>query len=137
VLGDEITSRRQIEYARERVERKLAAAEDRHAGTYWKRRDASRRAKQPTHVDVDPAAWRGAKILASKKGMMIGYFVGTLVKRAADRGIPHVDAYATTAHVFARVDVDKPTWGAFGGQCQAQGVTIARAVGMVVESSVR
>jgi hypothetical protein len=133
VLSNEVTSGLRIEYAKERIAAKLVVAEEREAGTYWKRRDASRRAKQPTHVDVDPAAWRRARALASKKGMTIGHFVGTLVKRAAERGVPEVDAYATTGHVFARVDVDKPTWDAFRGCCQDRGVTIARGVGLVVE----
>jgi hypothetical protein len=58
---------------------------DRGSGTHWKRRDAGRRAKQPTHVDVDPAAWRRAKVAAAKKGMTMGHYVGTLLRVAAAR----------------------------------------------------
>jgi hypothetical protein len=135
VLAEEWRTARQIANAKERIEQRKALAEERVAGTHWKRRDAGRRAKQPTHVDVDPAAWRQAKALASKKGMTIGHFVGTLVKRAAERGIPEVEAYATTAHLFARVDVDKSTWDAFCARCHEGGVTVARGVGRVVETA--
>ena len=69
-----------IRHANERIAQRLALAEERAAGTHWKRRDAGRRAKQPIHVDVDPAAWRRAKATASKKGMTIGHHVGTLVR---------------------------------------------------------
>jgi hypothetical protein len=135
VLAEEWRTARQIANAKERIEQRKALAEERVAGTLSKRRDAGRRAKQPTHVDVDPAAWRRSKVLASKKGMTIGHYVGTLVKRAADRGIPDVDAYATTAHVFARVDVDKSTWDAFRARCHEQEMTLARGVGAVVEGA--
>ena len=126
-----------IRHANERIAQRLALAEERAAGTHWKRRDSGRRAKQPIHVDVDPVAWRQAKAMASKKGMTIGHYVGNLVRSAADRGVPEVDAYATTAHVFARVDVDKSTWAAFRARCHGSGVSAARGVGVVVEAAAR
>lgn len=137
VLAEEWRTARQIANAKERFEQRKALAEERVAGTHWKRRDAGRRAKQPTHVDVDPAAWRRAKMTASKKGMTIGHYVGTLVKRAAERGIPEVDADPTTARLFARVDVDMPTWDAYKARCHDQGVSLARGVGLLVEAAIK
>lgn len=112
VLAEESFTRMRIRGAEERLTKRLALVDERAAGSHWRRRDAGRRAKHPTHVDVDPAAWRRAKAVASRKGMTIGHYVGTLVRDAAEHGLPDVDAYATTARLFARVDVDKPTWNA-------------------------
>ncbi len=133
VLADESRTAIQIACAQERIEQRLALANEHAAGTHWKRRDEGRRAKQPTHVDVDPAAWRRTKAAAARKGMTIGYYVGTLVREAADCGLAEVDAYATTTHLFARVDVDKPTWEAFKSRCYERGVTTARGVGLLAE----
>lgn len=135
VLAEESYTRMRIWGANERITKRLALVEERAAGTHLKRRDAGRRAKQPTHVDVDPAAWRRAKATASKKGMTIGHYVGTLVRGAAEGGLPEVDAYATTGHLFARVDVDASTWAAFKACCHDRGITIARGVGVAVEVS--
>ncbi|MBA2282867.1 MAG: hypothetical protein H0W25_16795 [Acidimicrobiia bacterium] len=133
VLADESRTAIQVGCAKERIEMRLALAKERAAGTHWQRRDSGRRAKQPTHVDVDPAAWRRTKATAAKKGMTIGHYVGTLVRSAAERELPVVDTYASTTHLFARVDVDKPTWDAFKARCHDQGVSAARGVGLVVE----
>ena len=135
VLADESHTAMLIRHANERVSQRLTLAEERAAGTHWKRRDAGRRAKQPIHVDVDPAAWRRAKATAAKKGMTIGRYVGTLVRAAADRGLPEVDAYASTVRLFARVDIDKPTWDAFRARCHDREVTAARGVGLVVDAA--
>lgn len=135
VLAEESYTRTRIWGANERITKRLALVEERAAGTHWKRREAGRRAKQPTHVDVDPAAWRRAKAIASKNGMTIGQYVGALVRGAATGGLPEVGAYATTARLFARVDVDKPTWDAFRARCHEHAVTAARSVGIVVETA--
>jgi hypothetical protein len=137
VLAEEWRTARQIANAKERIEQRKALAEERVAGTHWKRRDAGRRAKQPTHVDVDPAAWRRAKALATKNGMTIGHYVGLLVQDAVEHGLAEVDANATTAHLFARVDVDKATWDEFRALCQERGVNVARGVGVVVSAPAR
>jgi hypothetical protein len=137
VLADKSHTAMLVRHANERIAQRLALAEERAAGTHWERRDAGRRAKQPTHVDVDPAAWRLAKATASKKGMTIGHFVGTLIRDAASCGLPEIDAYATTTPLFARLDADKPTWATFKARCDERGVTIARGVGATVEASSR
>lgn len=134
VLANESHTAMLVRHANERIAQRLALAEERAAGTHWKRRDAGRRAKQPIHVDVDPAAWRRAKATAAKNGMTIGHYVGTLVRTAADRGLPEFDAYASTVRLFARLTVDKPVWDSFRACCNVRGVTIARGVGLVVES---
>lgn len=133
-LAEEWRTARQIANARERIEQRKALAEERAAGTHWRRRDAGRRAKQPSHVDVDPVAWRRAKAIAARKGMTIGHFIGALVQDAAAHGLPDVDTYATTGRLFARVDVDNATWGAFRSRCHEEGATVARGVGLVVEA---
>lgn len=133
VLAEECRTARQIGCAQERIEQRRALAQERAAGTHWQRRDGGRRANQPTHVDVDPAAWRGAKAAAAKKGMTIGYYVGVLVRSAVEHDLPVSDACATISHLFARIDVDKPTWLAFRAQCHALGVPVARGVGLLVE----
>jgi len=134
VLADESRTAIQVGCAKERIEQRLALAKERAAGTHWKRRDSGRRAKQPTHVDVDPAAWRRAKATAARKGMTIGHYVGTLVRSGADDGLPDIDAYASTSHLFARLDVDKATWDAFRARCLDRGASTARGVGVLVEA---
>jgi hypothetical protein len=137
VLADESHTAMRTRHAKERIEQRLALAEERAAGTHWTRRDAGRRAKQPTHVAVDLAAWRRVKATASKKGVTIGHYVGTLVRAASQDGLPEVDAYASTGRVFARVDVDKATWDAFRARCLDRGVAVARGVGLVVEAAIK
>ncbi len=44
-----------------------------------------------------------------------------------------VDAYTSTAHLFARADVDKTTWEAFRATCYERGVPVTRGVGVLVE----
>jgi hypothetical protein len=97
VLADESHSASRIFYAKVRIAQRLVLAEERAAGTHWKRRDTGRRAKQPTHVDVDPAAWRRAKAAAARKGMTIGHYVGDLVRAAVENELPGDDAHAATA----------------------------------------
>jgi len=137
VLADASHTAMRIRHATERVEQRLALADERAAGIHWKRRHAGRRAKQPTHVDVDPAAWRRAKAAAARKGMTVGHYVGTLVRSAAERGLPVVDEYASPIHLFARLDVDRPTWEAYKARCCDRGVSAARGVGLVVEASIK
>ena len=137
VLAEQSRTALQITCANERITQRLALADERAAGTHWKRRDAGRRAKQPIHVDVDPAAWRRAKATAAKKGMTIGHYVGSLV-RSGERGeVPEVDACVTTSRLFARVDVDKETWNRFKARCHERGVSAARGVGLVIEAGIK
>ncbi len=135
VLADESHTAMRIICANERIAQRLALAEERAAGTHWKRRDAGRRAKQPTHVDVDPAAWQRAKAVATKQGMTIGHYVGILVRSAVERGLPDVDAYSSTAHLFARIDIDKATCQAFRAACSDGHVSAARGIGLAVEGA--
>lgn len=137
VLADESHTAMLITHANERVPQRLALAEERAAGTHWKRRDAGRRAKQPIHVDVDPAAWRRAKAMAAKKGTTVGHYVGTLVRLAAEQDLPPVAAYASTVRLFARIDVDVSAWDAYKARCHDRGVSAARGIGLVVEASIK
>lgn len=134
VLADKSHTAMLIRHANERIAQRLALAEERAAGTHWKRRDAGRRAKQPIHVDVDPAAWRQAKAVATRKGMTIGHFVGALVREAAAGGFPEVDTRGSAARLFARIDVDGATWNEFRARCNERDVSAARGVGLVVEA---
>lgn len=135
VLADESHTAMLVRHANERIAQRLALVEERAAGTHWKRRDAGRRAKQPTHVEVDPAAWRRAKAAAARKGMTVGHYVGNLVCAAVEHDPAAVDAYASTVRLFARVDVDKTTWQEFRATCHARGVPVARGVGLLVEKA--
>lgn len=136
VLAEQRRTAMQIICANERITQRLALAA-RAAGTHWKRRDSGRRAKQPTHVDVDPAAWRRAKAAAARKGMTIGHYVGTLVRSAAEQHLPPVATYGSTVRLFARIDIDGPTWQAYKARCHDRGVSAARGVGLVVEASIK
>ena len=137
VLTEQSRTALQITCANERITQRLALADERAAGTHWRRRDAGRRAKQPTHVDVDPAAWRRAKATAAKKGTTVGHYVGTLVRLAAEQDLPPVAAYASTVRLFARIDVDGPAWDAYKARCHDRGVSAARGIGLVVEASIK
>lgn len=135
VLTEECRTARQISCARERIEQRRALARERAAGTHWKRRDAGRRAKQPTHVDVDPIAWRRAKVAAVREGLGVGEYVGRLVARAHECPewvqVPEVE----TARLFARLTVSEEVWKELSVEARRRGITVARTVGAIVESS--
>jgi hypothetical protein len=136
VLADESHTAVRIRHANERIAQRLALAEERATSTHWKRRDAGRRAKQPTHVDVDPAAWRRARAEAVRQGIGIGEYVGRLITRSpGGRGCENGGADVATVRLFARLAVSRETWAQFVADAHERGITVARAVGLLVESA--
>lgn len=139
LIADERRNARQVAYAEERIVQKLELARERAAGTHWKRRDSGRRAKQPTHVEVDPAAWRRARAEAARHGLGIGEFVGRLVAQevlAPERGpISPLGQILESgrARIFARLAVERAPWEMFVARSAQARLTVARHVGLVVE----
>lgn len=128
---------------RQQLEREQADQCARQVGTYWADRDKRRRAQQPTHVVVDPAAWRAMRANAAGRGRSVGHEVGRLVASEVEHpmvpselplrpGRPDADG-ERRATVFARIVVAKATWQEFRSLALAQPVTVARYVGILVE----
>lgn len=120
------------------------------AGTYWSTRDGRRTSTRPIHVDVAPEAWEGLKLDATRRGTTLGEVVGDLVRAEAEadgqvlgqvcgevsdpwsgfRGEP---GEGRRAKVFARIAVEDRHWYALKAIALASRITIARAVGLLVE----
>lgn len=134
LLHEEFRTRQTIEVQREQLTSKAAQQREKEAGTYWRRRDGGRRAQQPTHVQVDPAAWRRAKALAARQGVGIGEYVGRLILaelRAPSRR--RAAAPEATTHLFARLVIEKDGWRRFVASTRELDVTVQRRVGLIVE----
>jgi hypothetical protein len=103
------------------------------------------------HVDVDPEAWGAFKIGAIRRGTTVGEAVGELVDGAVRRrGADLAQAVAGTtncgrrgepgegrrARKFSRIAVDDDTWRNLRVQAMEHDLTVARAVGALVELAV-
>lgn len=134
ILHDEFRTGRTIELLRETIASRAEQHREMQDGTYWQRRDGGRRAQQPTHVEVDPAAWQRAKVVATRQGVGIGEYVGRLIVaelRAPSRR--RVSAPGQTSRLFARVAVEKDNWRAFVADTREAGLTVQRRIGLIVE----
>jgi hypothetical protein len=138
--------RRRLERA-ERSYRRRADLDARRAagGLYVGERRSPNR---PTHVEVDDLAWSALKVHAARRGRGVGAVVGDLVARAADAGVPaerdserrseRRTSDGRRAARYARLFLpDDDTWFRFRAQAVAVSVSIARAVGLVVEQEAR
>jgi hypothetical protein len=135
-LAEASATARSIDSAQERLEAKRHIVEERAAGTYWRRRDAGRRAQRPTQLLVDPEAWSDMKDVAARSGRTVGESVGALVTRCvADRSLELCEIAGGRA-TFARLVVDDDTWTRFAALCRSKGIPIRRAVGVLVETAV-
>ena len=138
----------------QRIERLAEAAAARAAGTYWRDRDSRRTSTLPIHVDVDLAAWAALKTMAIRSGTTLGEMVGRLVRaelESVDRTIEMTGSARTSADtvrstrrngarrskVFARIASDNDTWTEFKALAVEQGLTVSRAVGVLVEEAAR
>lgn len=134
LLHEVFRTRQTIEVLREQLTSKAAQQREKEAGTYWRRRDGGRRAQQPMHVEVDPAAWRRAKALAARQGVGIGEYVGRLIlaelRAPSRRRVPAPEA---TTHLFARIAIEKDEWRRFVASARELDVTVQRRVGLIVE----
>lgn len=134
ILHDEFRTGRTIELLRETIANRAEQHREMQDGTYWQRRDGGRRAQQPTHVEVDPAAWQRAKVVATRQGVGIGEYVGRLIiaelRAPSRRRVPAPDQ---TTRLFARLAVDKDDWRAFAADTREAGLTLQRRIGLLVE----
>lgn len=103
---------------------------------------------RPTHVEVDVRAWTVLKTHAARQGRTVGEAVGDLVARAADAGIPterdperrseRRSSGGRRAERYARLFLpDADVWPSFRVRAIDASVSIARAVGLVVEHEAR
>lgn len=103
---------------------------------------------RPTHVEVDDRAWATLKRKAARQGRAVGEVVGDLVASAADGGIPpertserwseRPAGGGRRAARYARLFLpDDDTWSRFRARAVDASVSIARAVGLVVEDEAR
>jgi hypothetical protein len=143
---DAAVVRRRLQRA-ERSYRRRSDLETRRAagGLYSGQRRSPNR---PTHVEVDDRAWATLKRKAARQGRAVGEVVGDLVATAADAGIPpertserrseRSAASGRRAARYARLFLpDDDTWLRFRARAVDVSVSIARAVGLVVEHEAR
>jgi hypothetical protein len=138
VLEDEWRTAMSSERLREQVVRKQARLRAKREGSYWRDRDARRRASRPVHVLVDPAAWERAKAIAQAKRSSVGTLVGGLVTHEVRRPRRRQDVPASSpadVRLFARIAVQPETWSAARSLASRAGVTVERFVGVLVEDA--
>jgi hypothetical protein len=143
VLEQEWRTAEAAERLRQQIEWRDADRRARGDGTYWTRRDSGRRARQPTHIEVDPGAWAEAKAAAKRRDMSVGEYVGRLVIGAVATAASPAPPSDNPRHpsdrtrLFARLAVEKPTWNEFVARSLELHVTVARQIGIVVERAAR
>lgn len=123
--------RRRIERAQRSAQRAMEREAQRAAGGLYA--GESRSPSRPTHVDVYPSAWEAVRADAIRRRVAIGRAVGDLVTEAGDCDLTgHRDGHH--ARRFARLFLDdEDAWPQFRSRATAAGLTVARAVGVVVE----
>jgi predicted DNA-binding ribbon-helix-helix protein len=121
--------------------------EARADGAYWAAAEARRTARRPTHVDVDPEAWKAVRQIAVRQGITVGRLVGDLVVRETQRldrgGTPLSETSGRRgpsgsgrrARRFARLEVDLGPWTTLRSGAIAANLTVARYVGLLVETT--
>lgn len=137
-----------IDRQREVLARREAQHQAKADGRYWKEREAGRRSQQPTHVEVDPVAWKllKAKAAAQRRtvGALVGHLVAQEVHRCTGSGNPpplrrgnrNGQSQGRHANLFARLEVSKERWQQFRSIAAQRDITIARYVGIIVEKAV-
>lgn len=143
-VHDELERHLQLEIRQMRKRSAEIAAKE--AGTYWRERDARRRAKQPTHILVDPDAWQAMKHEAHRQETTVGELVGGWVElmvedpdhqaELAAEHLPNRDGKALVDMV-SRIDVGAEEWAWAKRDAKSLGVRVARFVGLVVEDHVQ
>jgi len=141
--------RRRVQRSEQAARRKADLEVRRSAGGLYagERRSPNRR----THVDVDQQAWATLKARAARRRQTLGKLVGDLVAEAADAGLPPDRAserrserrqgsvqlaggLGRRASRYARLFLpDDDVWPRFRARAVDASVSIARAVGVVVE----
>jgi hypothetical protein len=139
VLEEEWRSVLRSERLREQAIRQQERLRAKQEGGYWRERDAPRSATRPVHVVVDPAAWARAKAAAALRRSSVGVVVGELVAREVRRPRRRcaVDDTETRVRLFTRLAVDGESWARVRALARAQGATVERLVGTVVEEGFR
>jgi len=146
-IWEEYLTAEQVRREQEREARHHMAMEARADGSYWAAAEARRTAQRPTHVDVDSEAWKAVRQLAVHRGIAVGRLVGEVVVREAQRlgggGAPLSElsgrrgpsGAGRRAQRFARLEVNLGPWTTVRVGAIAANITLARYVGLLVESS--
>jgi hypothetical protein len=146
VLWEEYLTAEQVRREQERQARHRLAVEARADGSFWAAVEARRMAQRPTHVDVDPEAWKAVRQLAVRRGVTVGRLVGELVVRETQRldrgGTPLSHSSGRRGPVgegrrarrFARLEIDLGPWTTLRAGAIAGNLTAARYVGLLVEA---
>ena len=157
VVSDLLDVQRWLDYYdadhSELVKRRAEVATAKHDRTYWRDRDARRTATPPIHVEVDPNAWRRVKLDTLRQGSTLGEVVGELVHVEVGAGgqtigedfgevspvrpDPGHPVPGRRASVFARIAIEDEVWLQFKTLTVERSLTVARAVGLLVERSAR
>lgn len=141
VLDDDWRTALATDRLREQFDRQQDRLAAKAAGTYWRERDAYRRATQSEHVVVNGDAWDRAKLKAIVQRSTVGAVVGRLVTAEArmplSRGWTADGARDRRGEVrlFARVGVSTESWAKFRLLASRDQVTVERLVGVLVEEA--
>jgi hypothetical protein len=108
-------------------------------------RTDSRPHNRPIRVEVDPSAWAALKLEAVGRRRSMPRLLGELVRRdlalatggpsdrARDEPRWHRTGEGRRARQYARIDVDDEMWKALRVVALAEGLTVARRLGIAVE----
>jgi hypothetical protein len=116
-------------------------------GTYWPERDNRRTARQPTHVLVDPEAWRAMKRAAHLQRTTVGELVAGWVRGMAQEpsqaangkvlgkvsSLSNSDGKVPLDHIVCRLAITRDDWARVKAHATTLGFTVARYVGLAVE----
>lgn len=141
--------RRRVQRSQKSFRRKTDLEARRSAGGLYA--GEHRSPNRPTHVEVDDGAWTTLKARAARRRQTIGRLVGDLVAAAAAAGLPserHSERRRSNVQITgergrrasrsARLFLpDDDTWARFRACAVDESVSIARAVGLVVEHEAR
>ncbi len=104
-----------IERTRHALHRRLDAAEQQRAGTWWTDHDTRRRSQRPARFTVDDTTWQRHRHHARTAGIGLGEHLGAILTTHANNPTPHPTTTTTnTADTptprFIRIAIDDHTW---------------------------
>jgi len=141
VLDDDWRTALATDRLREQLDRQEDRLAAKAAGTYWRERDAYRRATQSVHVVVDGEAWDRAKLEAMVQQSSVGSVVGRLVAAEVrlpicrDRSSDFTRDRRAEVRRFARLVVSRECWARCRVLVSRNRVTAERFVGVLVEQA--
>ena len=136
----EQSSAEAVERTRRALHRRLEAAEQRRAGTWWTDKDTRRRAQRPARFTVDDATWERHRRQAETAGIGLGEHLGTILASHTNNGTPRridrtVDHDDTPPSRFIRIAVDNNVWADLKTAAKSSNQTVTAHISTIITSA--